>query len=74
MTSLSLCQPLQRMLTGVERSHSLPNVRLCAGAGIQVKRDGITVAKDSGGAEGLGAGGLGRTALAFVNWQKFSGP
>ena len=74
MTSLSLHQPLQRMLTGVERSHSLLSVGLCAGAGIHVKRGGITAAEDRGGAEGLGAGGLGRRTLAVVNWRKYSGP
>ena len=74
MTSLSLHQALQRMLTGVERSHSLLSVGLCAGAGIHVKRGGITAAEERGGAEGLGAGGLGRRTLAVVNWRKYSGP
>ena len=62
------------MLTGLERSHSLLGVRLYEGAGIQVKRDGITAAADSGGAEGVGAGGLGRTTLSVVHWWKYSGP
>ena len=74
MTSLSLRQPLQRMLTGVERSHSLLSVGLCVGAGIQVKWVGITAADVCGGAVGLGAGGLGSTTLAVVNWWKYSGP